>query len=84
MTANIHQGEIIIDPQSSAIIRRYGIKATGAADNKEVAEETRAMRNELNLLRAELRAVVRNTAETTKQLTRWDGDGMPETRSVAA
>jgi hypothetical protein len=84
MTANIHQGEMIIDRQSADIMRRYGIKATGAADNKEVAEETRAMRNELNLLRAELRAVVRNTAETTKQLTRWDGDGMPETRSVAA
>jgi len=37
--ANIHQGEIIIDRQSSDVLRKYGIPATGSADNKETLAE---------------------------------------------
>ncbi|MDH5612225.1 MAG: hypothetical protein OEY66_07195 [Gammaproteobacteria bacterium] len=36
MTANIHQGEVIIDPQSSDILRRYGIQVSGGGDSRMV------------------------------------------------
>lgn len=38
MVANIHQGEIIMDRQSSDVLRKYGIPTSGAADNKGVEE----------------------------------------------
>lgn len=52
------------------------ILAGGAATSGEV----RALREEL---RAIGRALARNTMETAQLLRRWDGDGMPEVRSVA-
>lgn len=44
------------------------------------ASEVRALREDL---RAIGRALARNTLDTAKLMRRWDGDGMPETRSVA-
>jgi len=51
-TANIHQGEMIIDRRSADVLRSYGVPTTGAADNREgVAEQKRTT--------AELQALVR-------------------------
>jgi len=41
-----------------------------------------ALREEIVSLRQVLSSVVRNTADTAKQLSRWDGDGMPDVRTV--
>jgi hypothetical protein len=38
MQANIHRDEKIIDPQSSAILNRYGIRVSGASNDALVAE----------------------------------------------
>jgi tape measure domain-containing protein len=42
--------------------------------------EVRALREDLQAIG---RALAKNTMETAKLMRRWDGDGMPETRSVA-
>jgi hypothetical protein len=34
MQANVHEGEIIFDPQLSNDLRRYGIRVTGGSDQK--------------------------------------------------
>ncbi|MBI5483861.1 MAG: hypothetical protein HY888_05305, partial [Deltaproteobacteria bacterium] len=49
MMANIHQGEIIMDRESSDILRKYGVPSVGRADNhnRELIDEVRALRKEL-------------------------------------
>ena len=47
----------------------------------EVASELRQLREENQ---AQARAMVQLQARVTRLLERWDGDGMPETRSVTA
>lgn len=46
MTANIHQGEIIIDRQSADVLRKYGIpqRADNYSDNSELIAEVRALK----------------------------------------
>ena len=87
MTANIHQGEIIMDRQSSDVLRKYGIPTTGAADNREMVTELKALREEVAQLRSEQKsaniAIANNTGKTAKRLDRWDGDGMPDLRAIA-
>ena len=50
-------------------------------DNSELINEVRQLREEN---RAQARAMVQLQARVTRLLERWDGDGMPETRSVTA
>jgi hypothetical protein len=45
----------------------------------DVMEE---LKNEIAALRGELSKVVSHTAVTAKQLSRWDGDGMPDVRAI--
>ena len=59
MTANIHKGEIIVDPQSSAILRRYGIGMNVGGDP--------ALAAEVAALRAELKAALGAVASNTRQ-----------------
>jgi hypothetical protein len=47
MTANIHQGEMIIDQASANVLRNYGIPSSGAADNRELIDEVKALRTEI-------------------------------------
>lgn len=49
------------------------------SSNAELIAEVRALRAELA---AQNRAIAANTLETTKTLKRWNGDGMPEVRTV--
>ncbi len=60
MVANIHKGEIIVDPASSAILRRYGIGLSVDSDPALLAE-VRALREEL---RAGQGAIASNTRQT--------------------
>ena len=87
MTANIHQGEIIMDRASSDVLRKYGIPAQGQADNRDMIAELRALREEVRELRNEQKAghvaIAKNTGESAKQLRRWDGDGIPAERTAA-
>lgn len=54
MTANIHRGEIIIDPRSSDILRRYGIGVQGkTASDGEVVAELRAINTRLERIEAQ-------------------------------
>jgi hypothetical protein len=39
MTANIHQGEMVIDQASSNVLRKYGIRTSGGGDNKALVAE---------------------------------------------
>ncbi|SHL10087.1 hypothetical protein SAMN05216428_10174 [Nitrosospira sp. Nsp11] len=77
MTINAHAGERIIP----------------AADNRELMrrlsepnEGISAMAAEIRQLRGELKAahlaIARNTSSTAKILDRWEGGGMPETRTM--
>jgi hypothetical protein len=47
MTAQIHQGEIIMDRASSDVLRKYGIPTTGSADNKESLAEQKETNRQL-------------------------------------
>ena len=53
----------------------------GASSDEATASEVRALREENQ---AQARAMVQLQARVTRLLERWDGDGMPETRSVTA
>jgi len=52
MTADIHQGEIIMDSASSNVLRKYGIPANSSG-NKELLVEIVKLREEVAALRAE-------------------------------
>ncbi|MBI2313587.1 MAG: hypothetical protein HYU77_13890 [Betaproteobacteria bacterium] len=60
MLANIHAGEIIVDPASSAVLRRYGIRVEAAANDALVAGQKQTVE--------ELRALVRLQSEANRQL----------------
>lgn len=57
MTARVHQGEMIIDPVSSRILRTYGIPVYGSADGG--SEELQKMNEELREQNEHLAATVR-------------------------
>jgi len=59
--------------------RRVPVMMTGQADNSELVSEVRALRAELRAAQTE---IAKNTLKTTKQLERWDGDGIPEVRAA--
>lgn len=74
--ANIHKGEIIIDPRSSSVLRQYGIEVR-ATDSGESVSELRALREQvaaltqsLNQLRAERSVDSRDQIRATKQAGR--------------
>jgi hypothetical protein len=49
--AQIHQGEIIMDPQSSAALRKYGINVSGSGgDNTAVVAEIKNLNNNIERL----------------------------------
>ena len=54
--ADIHRGEIIVDPRSSDVLRRYGIgvRAESSANNEAVVSELQALRLQLATVTAEL------------------------------
>lgn len=58
-------------------------QTAGMLNNRELVAEVRALRQEVASLRAANEATARNTHATKRQLERWDGDGMPETRVTA-
>lgn len=81
-------------PQDMTINAHAGERIIPAADNRELMqrlrepnEATRIMADEIKQLRSELKAahlaIARNTAATTKILSRWDGNGIPEERVIA-
>jgi len=57
-----------------------GVRAVGA-DNVELKAEIRDLKEVLN---AALIAIAKNTSESARIARRWDGDGLPPTREVAA
>jgi hypothetical protein len=71
MAAQIHQGERI----TPAAYNRSD------KTNFDLLEEIKAMREDL---RAAQYQIAKNTGDTSRMLTRWDGDGIPEEREVAA
>lgn len=81
-------------PQDMTINAHAGERIIPAADNRELMqrlrepnEATKFMADEIKQLRSELKAahlaIARNTATTTKILSRWDGNGIPEERVTA-
>ncbi|MBC7963801.1 MAG: tape measure protein [Steroidobacteraceae bacterium] len=58
MTANIHQGEIVMDRASSDVLRKYGIPTSGSADNKELIAEIKELRKEVIELKSHAKAAV--------------------------
>jgi hypothetical protein len=81
-------------PQDMTINAHAGERIIPAADNRELMqrlrepnEATKVMADEIRQLRSELKAahlaIARNTASTTKILSRWDGNGIPEERVIA-
>ena len=79
MTANIHKGEMVVDAQAAAAMRRYGVSP--AANDSGVKEELRAFREEM---KSALIPIAQNTGISARLANRWEGGGMPETRTVAA
>lgn len=66
MSAQIHQGEIIIDPRSSDILRRYGIGVQGG-DSREVVSELRALRDQNARLERRLASIEQYTGQLADQ-----------------
>ena len=60
-----------------------GVRAT-MPDNSELVAEVKALQALVARLIYANEATARNTHTTSKQLERWDGDGMPEVRDVTA
>jgi hypothetical protein len=56
-------------------------KTADMLKGSDTAEEVKRLREEL---RSAMFAIAKNTGKTADQLNRWDGDGLPETRTVAA
>ena len=79
MLAQIHEGEAIIPAPFNP--ERYS-KASG---NDALVAEIKALREEVARLREEQRAgqnaIAANTGKTARVLTKFDIDGMPETRT---
>jgi len=79
MLAQIHKGEVIIPEPFNP--ERYS-KASG---NTALVQEIQALRKEVSKLRDEQRAgnnaIAANTRKTAQALTKFDTDGMPETRT---
>lgn len=82
MLANIHQGEMVIDPATSDHLRRYGIQvhAPKAADNRELLAEIRELRAEVTALRQEQRighaTIADNTGRAARKMDKFDKDGL--------
>ena len=68
MTANIHQGEIIIDRASATVLRRYGIPASAGGDSSALVAEVRALRQEVAELKTHAAAGVKVNQAGFKQL----------------
>lgn len=51
MIAKIHQGEMIIDPETSKQLRDYGIQVNNVQDNEEIVEELRELKEELRRIK---------------------------------
>jgi tape measure domain-containing protein len=65
MSANIHKGEIIIDPRSSDVLRKYGINVQGSsAGNKELIAEIRQLREDNRKMTAYLYQITKETKRT--------------------
>ena len=56
--------------------RTVPVRITGAADNKEVVAELKALRSEQ---RAQAAEIAKWNQKTAKIIDKWDGDGMPAT-----
>lgn len=63
MLANIHKGEIIIDPASSNILRKYGIGIQGGGSDPAMLAEIKALRETNAKLEARLEGIEKNTRE---------------------
>ncbi|MCP1366363.1 hypothetical protein BIS06_14150, partial [Halomonas sp. BBD48] len=48
-----------------------------------VVAELKALRKDNEYLRNALYQIAKNTGQSTKQLQRWDGEGMPKERDFA-
>lgn len=72
MTANIHKGEIIIDPASSNVLRKYGINVQGQG-NEALVAEVKALREEVIALRRQT-----DTANQHAKRTADATNGRPE------
>ncbi len=75
MLANIHQGEIIINPRDSDILRRHGIRVQGGGADRETAqllrEQLAESREQNRYLREMLKSLIRtahNTEDTANAL----------------
>ncbi len=67
-TANIHRGEIIVDPQSSDVLRRYGIPTT--ADCPQLLAAVRDLAEKVEALRYERHADSGASRDTQVRATR--------------
>ena len=80
MLAQVHKGERII-PAADNRALHAALQNSGGAGNSELVSEVRSLREEN---RAQAGEIARLNLRIAKALERWDGDGMPETRKVAA
>ena len=80
MLAQVHKGERII-PAADNRALHAALQSGGGAGNPELVSEVRSLREEN---RAQAGEIARLNLRIAKALERWDGDGMPETRKVAA
>jgi hypothetical protein len=68
--------------QATGPSRIYNANQTAAMlQGGETADEIKSLRSELKYA---MFTIAKNTGKTADQLGRWDGDGLPETRTVAA
>lgn len=81
MLANIHEGEIIIDPRSSDILRRYGIGVQGGGSSRETEQLLREQLSEVRQQNRYLYEIVKsgkrtanNTEDVANAIAHGDSD----------
>lgn len=87
-TGGLHPGGLRLVGEEGPELEVTGpARIWSARETKEILAGGAATSGEVRALREELRAIgralARNTMETAQLLRRWNGDGMPEVRSVA-
>lgn len=82
MVANLHRGERVVPAADNAEFLRV---LQGGGDTAEMARELRALREEVAGMHADTRAgltaVATHTSKSAALADRWDGEGLPPTRS---
>lgn len=85
MVAQLHEGEAVVPKADNRAL--MSAVSNGTSNNQELVTTMQEVLKEISAFRTENKAgmvaVQRDTAETSNKLKRWEGNGMPPTRTTS-